>query len=69
VEPLRKLLESRNRLRDLMSKVDRSAELEGILEQVLKNQGDLQKLVSELGVEGGQEGTTPEAAGDDKPQS
>jgi type VI secretion system protein ImpB len=50
VEPLRKLLESRNRLRDLMSKVDRSAELEGILEKVLKNRGDLQKLVEELGV-------------------
>jgi hypothetical protein len=33
-----------------MSKVDRSAELEGILEKVLKNRGDLQKLVEELGV-------------------
>lgn len=50
VEPLKKLLETRNRLRDLISKVDRSAELEGILEQVLKNTADLQKLSSELGV-------------------
>ena len=50
VEPLKKLLEMRNRLRDLASKVDRSAELEGILEQVLKNTDDLKKLSSELGV-------------------
>jgi type VI secretion system protein ImpB len=50
VEPLKKLLETRNRLRDLISKVDRSAELENILEQVLKNTGDLKKLSSELGV-------------------
>jgi type VI secretion system protein ImpB len=52
VEPLKKLLETRNRLRDLVSKVDRSAELEGILEQVLKNEPDLKKLSSELGVQG-----------------
>jgi type VI secretion system protein ImpB len=50
VEPLKRLLETRNRLRDLVSKVDRSADLEGILEQVLKNTADLQRLSSELGV-------------------
>ena len=50
VEPLKKLLETRNRLRDLVSKVDRSAELEKIVEQVLKNTADLEKLSSELGV-------------------
>jgi type VI secretion system protein ImpB len=49
VEPLQKLLEMRNRLRDLASKVDRSAELEGILEQVLQNTDDFKKLSSELG--------------------
>jgi type VI secretion system protein ImpB len=48
VEPLQKLLDMRNRLRDLASKVDRSAELEGILEQVLKNTDDFKKLSSEL---------------------
>ena len=55
VEPLKKLLETRNRLRDLVSKVDRSAELENILEKVLKDPEDLAKLSSELGVknEGG----------------
>ncbi len=69
VEPLRKLLESRNRLRDLSSKVDRSGELEGILEQVLKNKGDLQKLVSELGVDAGDDQTTGEPAGNDNAKS
>ncbi|OJU70839.1 MAG: type VI secretion system-associated protein, partial [Rhizobiales bacterium 63-7] len=37
VEPLRKLLAVRNKLRDLMSKVDRSEELESLLEEVLQN--------------------------------
>jgi type VI secretion system protein ImpB len=51
VEPLRKLLETRNRLRDLMSKVDRSEELEGVLERVLQNSEDLKALSSELGLD------------------
>jgi type VI secretion system protein ImpB len=50
VEPLRKLLETRDKLRDLASKADRSEELEGILEKVLKNNDDLKKLSEELGV-------------------
>lgn len=51
VEPLRKLLETRNKLRDLMSKVDRSEELENLLEQVLQSGEDLKALGSQLGVE------------------
>jgi type VI secretion system protein ImpB len=35
VEPLRKLLETRDRLRDLMSKVDRSEDLESLLAPAL----------------------------------
>lgn len=54
VEPLSKLLETRNKLRDLMSKVDRSEELEGLLDRVLQNNDELTKLSSELGVEGGE---------------
>jgi type VI secretion system protein ImpB len=49
VEPLRKLLAVRNKLRDLMSKVDRSEELEGILEEVLQNTEKLNELASQLG--------------------
>ncbi len=52
---LRALLETRAKLRDLMSKVDRSEELEGLLEQVLKNEDELKSLSSQLGArqEGG----------------
>ncbi|MEZ5666426.1 MAG: type VI secretion system contractile sheath small subunit [Alphaproteobacteria bacterium] len=51
IEPLRKLLETRDKLRDLMSKVDRSEELEGLLEQVLKSGEDLKALGAQLGVD------------------
>lgn len=53
VEPLRKLLEARNKLRDLMSKADRSEELEGILEEILQNTDKVASLSKELGIEGG----------------
>jgi type VI secretion system protein ImpB len=51
VEPLRKLMETRNQLRDLLSKADRSEELEGILEKVLQSTDELAKLGEQLGVE------------------
>ncbi|MGO8744498.1 MAG: type VI secretion system contractile sheath small subunit [Thermoguttaceae bacterium] len=51
VEPLRKLLETRDKLRDLLTKVDRSQDLEGLLEQVLQNDEQLKKLSADLGVE------------------
>jgi type VI secretion system protein ImpB len=50
VEPLRKLLETRDKLRDLLTKVDRSQELENVLEQVLGNTEELKKLSADLGV-------------------
>lgn len=57
VEPLRKLLETRDKLRDLLTKVDRSEDLENVLEQVLENTEKLKELSAELGVSspGGQE--------------
>ena len=51
VEPLRNLMETRDKLRDLLTKIDRSEDLENVLEQVLQNTEDLKKLSSELGVE------------------
>ncbi len=48
VDPLRRLMETRNKLRDLMTKVDRSEELENILEDVLNNTDNLTKLAGEL---------------------
>jgi type VI secretion system protein ImpB len=51
VPALRSLMEARAKLRDLMSKVDRSEELEGLLEQVLKNDTELKSLSSQLGLD------------------
>ncbi|NRQ42460.1 type VI secretion system contractile sheath small subunit [Rheinheimera sp. YQF-2] len=51
VEPLDKLMATRNKLRDLMTKIDRSEELENILERVLNNDQDLQKLAQDLSIE------------------
>ena len=50
VPALKTLLETRNRLRDLMSKADRSEELELLLESVLKNPEELGRLAKELAV-------------------
>jgi type VI secretion system protein ImpB len=50
VEPLRKLIDARNKLRDLMSKADRSEELEGLLEQILQSSDEVSKLSQELGL-------------------
>ncbi|VAW45379.1 Uncharacterized protein ImpB [hydrothermal vent metagenome] len=50
VEPLKKLLETRNKLRDLSTKADRSDELEDILERILNNDADLSELATEMGV-------------------
>ncbi len=55
VPALRALMETRAKLRDLMSKVDRSEELEGLLEQVLKNENEMKSLQEQLGL-GKQEG-------------
>ncbi|WP_348522655.1 type VI secretion system contractile sheath small subunit [Acidocella aquatica] len=51
VPALKSLLETRNKLRDLMSKADRSDELEGLLEKVLQNNDELKALSSELGLD------------------
>src|SRR5436305_65804 len=48
VEPLRKMLETRDKLRDLLSKVDRSEDLENLLDQVLKDTEQLKKLSAEV---------------------
>ena len=48
VEPLRKLLETRNKLRDLMAKADGSEKLESLLENILQDQDRLKALHDEL---------------------
>ena len=48
VPALKALLDARNELRDLLSKADRSEDLERMLEDILQNKTDLATLVSEL---------------------
>lgn len=55
VKPLKELLEARNKLRDLLSKADRSEELEDVLESILKNTDEITKVSQDLGL-GAKEG-------------
>jgi type VI secretion system protein ImpB len=50
VPSLDKLLSARDKLRDLLTKVDLSDDLENVLEKVLKNTENVQKLAQELGL-------------------
>lgn len=50
VPVLKSLLETRNKLRDLLSKADRSEELESLLEQVLQNDAELKGVSDQLGL-------------------
>ena len=59
VEPLKKLLATRNKLRDLLTKVDRSEDLEGLLDRVLQNTDDLKTLSADLNANGAGR-TTPQ---------
>ena len=52
IPALRALLETREKLRDLMSKADRSEQLESLLEQILKDSDELKALSGELGLGG-----------------
>ena len=51
VEPLRKLLDTRNKLRDLMAKADSSEKLESLLETILQDDTQLAALRAELGTD------------------
>jgi len=52
IEPLKKLLDTRNKLRELLSAVDRADNLEGELEKLLQDAEQLKKLAGEMGVDG-----------------
>jgi type VI secretion system protein ImpB len=67
VEPLKKLLETRDKLRDLLTKVDLSEDLETVLEEVLKNTDNMGKLAGELGIEasGGKSDSNEDSPSDD----
>lgn len=48
VPALKRMLEARNQLRDLLSKADRSEDLELLLERILQNEGEVKALAQEL---------------------
>lgn len=48
VKPLDELLKTRNKLRDLLSKADRSPDLEELLEKALQDPGTLKSLLDSL---------------------
>lgn len=50
IEPLKKLMDTRNKLRDLLTKADRSEDLETILEDILSNTDALASFSGELGI-------------------
>lgn len=64
VEPLRKLVEARKKLSDLMSKTDGNEKLENMLEDIMKNSAKQQQLGAALGI--GATNESPKEGGDDK---
>jgi len=56
VDPLKKLMETRNKLRDLLTKADRSEDLENLLEEVLSSTDALTSLQGELGTDDDKKG-------------
>ena len=56
VEPLKKLQETRDQLRDLLTKADRSEDLENVLEKVLSDSDALKSVSEELGADAPKEG-------------
>jgi len=50
VGPLKKLMDTRNKLRDLLTKADRSDALESVLEEILSNTKAMSALSGELGI-------------------
>lgn len=56
VDPLKKLMETRNKLRDLLTKADRSEDLENLLEEILSSTDSLASLQGELGSDDIKEG-------------
>ena len=48
VPALKRMLEARNQLRDLLSKADRSEDLELLLERILQNEDEVKRLAGEI---------------------
>lgn len=55
VPQLRALMETRAKLRDLLSKADRSEDLENLLERILQQDDEMKSVARDLGLEPGKE--------------
>ncbi len=53
IEPLKKLLETRGKLKDLLAKMDGNDKLEAQLEEIIKNSQTREELSKNLGIEPG----------------
>ena len=62
VPALAKLFATRNELRDLMTKADRSEDLELLLERILQDNGELRRLTAELNRDGALENPKSDGA-------
>ena len=65
IEPLRKLFKARNKLRDLLTKLDGNDDLDAILREVVASTEEQAKLRSELGTKNANGDATAPAAGPD----
>ncbi|QUM79867.1 type VI secretion system contractile sheath small subunit [Moritella sp. 5] len=54
IDPLKQLVETRNQLKELLSKADRSRDLERLLKEVLQSTDSIKHLAEELGVKTGE---------------
>jgi type VI secretion system protein ImpB len=66
VEPMRKLVEARRRLSDLLSKMDGNDKLEELLSDIIQNTGAQQQLSAQLGLEASPPNGTDKKEGSDE---
>lgn len=59
IDPLKNLLDIRNKIRDMATKADSSENLEEILETILQDNDQLKKMAEELGIQVEQNTTEP----------
>jgi len=66
IEPLRKLLEMREQLAQLLTKMEGNDKLESLLGQVMGNTEKAMALAKQMGIQAEGGGSAPAASGDDK---
>ncbi|OED43361.1 type VI secretion system-associated protein [Endozoicomonas sp. (ex Bugula neritina AB1)] len=69
VEPLRKLLDVRNQLRELLAHADRSRDLEKLLKEVLQSTDALAGLSEELGIKPSEDTSDDDGSTDEEPKT